>query len=253
MFLREKTYRQQCLLAQYIRSGDEKILDELDAVNVRGIRYYRELIINIIYDGISNAYPITTDFFGKKKMMQLTHEFFTHVKCQTPQVWAMPREFMDYIQEHRIELYLKYPFLHDLLLFEWIEIEIFMMPDKHLPYVSEKGNILTDRLVLNPEIQILVLHYPVHLLHPKNIKKKHKGEYLLLVYRHPENKQVIFTELNYFAYQIIKSLNQNPTSISELRDNFANSNFKIDDNNIVHFIESALENKIIIGFQREFP
>lgn len=248
MFLKEKTYRQQFLLAQYTRSGDEKIIDQLDAVNVRGIRYYRELIFNIIYDGICNAYPITTDFLGEKKMMELTHQFFSHFKCKTPQVWAMPGEFIEYIREYQIELCLKYPFLYDLLLFEWIEIELFMMPDKTLPNVSEKGDILTDKLVLNPETKALFFYYPVHLLHPKNIKKKHKGEYFLLAYRHPESKQVIFTELNHLAYQIIRSLNEKPTSFSEIRKQLLASDFQVDEN-LIHFIEMAFENKIIIGFQ----
>lgn len=62
MYLKEKTKRQQSLLAQFTRTGDQTIITHLDGIKVQGIRYYRELIFNIIYDGISNAYPITTNF-----------------------------------------------------------------------------------------------------------------------------------------------------------------------------------------------
>ncbi|GCD79848.1 HvfC/BufC N-terminal domain-containing protein [Schleiferia thermophila] len=249
MYLKEKTKRQQSLLAQFTRTGDQTIITHLDGIKVQGIRYYRELIFNIIYDGISNAYPITTNFLSERVMMNLTHQFFSHFKCQTPQVWAMPKEFMDYIIQNQTKLCLKYPFLSDLLLFEWAEIEMFMMPDQPFPNFSEKGNIATDKVVLNPEIQVLYFQYPVHILHPRKIKKKHKGEYFLLAYRHPESKQVIFTELNRFAYLIIEALHQRPLSIEELLKKFFNS-YSENEEAIVHFIKQAYENKIILGFAK---
>jgi len=55
------------------------------------------------------------------------------------------------------------PHFIDLLILEWAEIEVFMMPNHKVEFsllVNWKENVL----VLNPYLQIFHLEYPVHLL-----------------------------------------------------------------------------------------
>lgn len=249
MLLKENTYHQQSLLAKYTRTGDDQIIEQLQNFKPKGIKYYRHLIFNIIYDGVSNAYPITTDFFGEEKMKELADDFFKNHSCQTFQVWEMPREFKDYIIEKRKDLCEQYPFLPDLLLFEWMEIEIFMMPDEPLPEYSNQGNILKDKLVLNPELQILFFQYPVHLYHPQKIKQEHKGEYFVLIHRHPDTKEVIFTELSPATVKIIEALYEQPLNFDEIQKLFPNSSLH-QKNQLKKFIHQSIQNKIILGFKK---
>lgn len=250
MWLKESTYTQQSLLAQYTRSGDESIIPKLQHIKEKGIRYYRQLIFNIVWDGISNAYPILTDFLGEEKMKTLVHDFFTQHPCQTFQVWEMPKEFKDYIIQNNHSVCSEHPFIPDLLLFEWMEIELFMMPDEPLPSFTKQGNILKDKLVLNPEIQILFLQYPVHLLHPEKIEPQHKGEYFVSVHRHPESKEVLYTELTAAAAKIIEHLFEQNLSINELQQLFPNPSLQLKEQ-IKQFIRTSMNNGLLLGFEQK--
>ncbi len=241
---------QQSILAEYTRTGNEKLIHKLQNVKEKGIRYYRELIFNIAHDTITNAYPILTDFLGNEQMQTLINNFYTHHHCQTYQVWRMPEEFKDFVTQSETALIEKYPFIPDLLHFEWIEIEVFMMPDETFPKYQKSGNILKDKLVLNPEIKILALQYPVHFLHPSKITEKEKGQYFVLVHRHPESKEVVFTNLNALGVKIILHLNGEPLSIDEIEQKIVQQPSLKLKNQIKQLVRECLNSQIIIGFQK---
>ncbi|GAB4202165.1 MAG: hypothetical protein Fur0023_07690 [Bacteroidia bacterium] len=249
MWLNKDTYTQQSLLAEYTRSGDASVLSQLQGIKEKGIRYYRHLIFNIIWDGVTNAYPITTDFFGEEKMKEIVDDFFRHHRCQTFQVWQMPLEFKDYVIQNRQDLIQQYPFLPDLLLFEWMEIEIFMMPDEELSAYSDKGNILKDKLILNPEMQILNLQYPVHIYHPKKIKDSQRGDYFVLMHRHPEDGDVLFSDISELSVKVLEYLFEKPMSFSELchQLNIESSQLKTE---LRKFLVKGMESKFILGFEK---
>lgn len=241
---------QQSILAEYTRTGNDTLLQKLQGIKEKGIRYYRELIFNIAWDTITNAYPILTDFLGNEPMRSLVNNFYTQHRCQTYQVWRMPEEFKDFVIQNETALIEKYPFIPDLLHFEWIEIEVFMMPDETFPEHHKNGNILKDKLVLNPEIKILALQYPVHLFHPSKITEKEKGQYFVLVHRHPESKEVVFTNLNALGVKIILHLNEESLSINDMEQKIApQSSLQIKDQ-IKQFVRECLNSQIIIGFQK---
>ncbi len=239
-----ETFQQQSLLAQYVRTGEEKILEKLKNIKPKGIKYYRNLIFNIVTDSIFTAYPIMTDFFGEEKMKEIVHNFFVNHKCQTFQVWKMPEEFKEYFLKNRNVLIQKHPFLPDLLLLEWKEIEFFMMPDNVLPEFSELGNLETDKLLLNPELQILSFQYPVHIKHPRNITPEDKGEFFVLIHRHPGTKDVFFTHLTSAAVLIVGALYEQPLSLNEMENLLP---FRKEQ--MLSILEKALQSKIILGFQ----
>jgi hypothetical protein len=249
MWLNKNTYIQQSLLAEYTRTNNEAILSQLIGIKEKGIRYYRQLIFNIIWDGVSNAYPITTDFLGEESMKNIVNDFFQHHRCQTFQVWQMPMEFKDYVIQNRQDLIQQYPFLPDLLLFEWMEIEIFMMPDEEYPDYSEKGNILKDKLILNPEIQILNLQYPVHVYHPQKIKENQKGNYFVLIHRHPEDKDVLFSDISEMSVKVLEHLSEQPLSFSELCEQMPVESLSLK-TELRKFLVKGMESRFILGFKK---
>lgn len=248
MLLKSSTYNQQSLLAEFTRTGNEEIIQQLKGINLKGIKYYRQLIFNIIQDSITNAYPILTDFLGDQEMNNLIHRFFSNHKCQTYQVWEMPKEFKDYVILNETKLIEEYPFIPDLLLFEWMEIELFMMEDLEIPTHQSTGNILKDKLVLNPEIQILSLQYPVHIKHPKKITNNDKSNYFVVLHRHPETKEIIFTEVNSLAVKIIELLYEEEKNLNDLLNTIFERPSLKNKEDIKKFIHNALETKMILGF-----
>ena len=249
MLLKSSTYQQQSLLAEFTRTGNEEILKQLKGINHKGIKYYRHLIFNIIQDGITNAYPILTDFLGEHEMNNLIHRFFSNHRCQTYQVWQMPKEFKEYVIQQESNLIETYPFIPDLLLFEWMEIELFMMEDDEIPKYQPTGNILKDKLVLNPEIQILSMQYPVHIKHPKLIKNNDKGTYFVALHRHPETKEIIFTNIDFSSLRIIELLYDEEKNFDDLLNTIFEKPSLKNKDELKKFIRNALETKMILGFK----
>lgn len=249
MLLKNTTYKQQSLLAEYTRTGDEQIIHQLQGVKEKGIKYYRELIFNIVWDGITNAYPIMTEFLGEDNMKELVHRFFSRHKCLNPQVWAMPKEFMDYVNAYEKELINTHKFLSELMLFEWKEIELYMMPDKKSFDCIKKGSEYSDKLVINPEIEIIHLQYPVFLIHPEEMEEGMKGHYILLMHRTPDSKEVDFDVIFEYVEKFLKLLLEKPLSFREVEKKGL---FTIQERNqLKEFISIALNKGILLGFLKQ--
>jgi hypothetical protein len=66
----------------------------------------------------------------------------------------------------------QFPFLLELLQFEWLEIEVFMMEDADIPRFVPESTSKQKILVGNPEIKILGLQYPIHTKKPRILQKQ---------------------------------------------------------------------------------
>ncbi|MFN3952015.1 MAG: putative DNA-binding domain-containing protein [Thermaurantimonas sp.] len=240
------TFEQQVLLSRYVRTGEEAFISQLHNVRPEGIKHYRRLIFSIVNDAITTAFPIMTDFFGKTGMDAIVDRFFTNHECKESKLWAMPGEFYEYVMHNERELLTQHPFLSDLMLFEWEEVRLYMMPDIPARPYTISGSIFNHRLVINPEFSILSFEYPVFLLHPKECTKQSRGEYLLLMYRHQESKDVVFCAISYAVEKFLKLLTVNPFSFNELEEVYY---FKPQEIlQIKAFIPEAIKQGIILGF-----
>lgn len=240
------TFQQQVLLSRYVRTGEEDLISSLRHTRTKGIQYYRQLIFNIIEDSITTAYPIMTDFLGEEAMQKVVSRFLAYHECKASQLWAMPGEFLEYVRDNEHELMLQNPFLRDLMLFEWEEVRLYMMPDIPPRPFTISGSIFNHRLVINPEFSILSLEYPVFLLHPQNCTEQSRGEYLLLMYRHQDTGDVLFCAISYAVEKFLKLLTVGPFSFNELEDIY---HFKPQEIlQIKAFIPEAIKQGIILGF-----
>jgi hypothetical protein len=226
---------------QFLKTGDPDSLQKLKCSNYNGIQHYRNLVVNIFSEMIVNAFPIFYDFLGEERMEKLILEFMKNYSCQNFQVWKMPCEFKEYVITSQKELISRFPFIPDLLLFEWIEIEVFMMPDLNTKEES------SGKLYLNQESKILFLQYPVYKIHPSKIKKEDKGDYYLFLYRHPESKKVIFSEINIFALKIMNFLYEEPKTFDEILKEFGLKKEQKEVREIKKWLRQANHSQIILG------
>lgn len=210
--LKEKTRRQQSMLAEYCRSN--KLAEELEVRKER-VHHYRRLVFNIILDMMETLYPISKRLFSEAEWEQLIHRFFENYKCTDPQVWKMPRFLIDYVQEYEKDILQKHPFLTDLLFIEWKELEWFTNEDQSPIEIKNGFNFY-----IHPEHEILLLNYPVFKKEGLDFWLHNKGKYFLLIYRHPENRKVYYYELDAltsFIWESIKEGKQKADILSELR------------------------------------
>lgn len=251
MLLREETYQQQSNLSHYCRTGEQL---PLIGVNEKRIHHYPRLVFNVINDTLRSAFPLTLDLFSDEEWETTTRRFFASHRCSSYAVWKMPYEFYQYVILEENELNNKFPFLADLLFFEWTEIEIHMMEDKIFPKVFSKGDFENDVIELNPEHKILQMKYPVHLKNPNEITDADKGEFYVLIFRQPETGKVQFVDISFFFFWLIQKFMHEQTSLTLLLDE-AEKTFGVEKSsllaNTVPFLMELHENNFILGFRNE--
>jgi uncharacterized protein len=248
MQLLETTHKHQSSLANYCRTGK---LDNIPGIKKENITQYHRLVYNVVDDTLQSAYPLTYNLLTKKEWNKAVSDFLIDHSCQSPQVWYMPKEFYLYVVNSAGSLLKKYPFLEELLSFEWMETELFMMEDKPVK-AKNNGDVLKDRLVINPEHQFLSFSYPVHNKKAKLIKEADKQNYFVIGHRDLDGS-VIFTDLSPALVRLLEYLNEAPASLKELIKQFT-SEFNItlketDQQSIISFFENAFQQNLIIGFK----
>jgi len=244
--LTKETQTVQHQMATYCKTGEATQI--LGAKQDR-LHNYRRLIYNIIDDAIENAYPIARNIIPSEQWQEMVDTFIAEHKCQHPQIMHMPGEFIEFTEKHRYAEKFNIPFLHDLLHFEWAEVEVHTMKDQVIPDFLEDGNFLTEQLIFSPYIQIIELEYPIHRLKTASMEDE-KGEYYLLVYRQ-ESGTVQYVELNQLTAYLLHSILQNECTLNEVisplienTDENTASNFTA---NALQFLENLVNMGILKG------
>lgn len=250
MQLLESTHDVQSALANFCRSGE---MPQIKGANNRNLPHYRRLVRNIFNDNLTTAYPITHEFLSYDQWENLVDEFMILHASSSPQVWQMPRQLWEYVSSLDHPLVTQHAFLPELLWFEWLEVELYMMKDLRVSYRPE-GDIYKDKLVINPEHSLQHFQWPVFLKSPRDINPDDKGHYFLVLYRNPETGSVRFMSLSPYMVRMIELLAEEPASMDEILANLSLEIHSVttEDQNkeIEKFFKEMLEKKLILGFQR---
>jgi hypothetical protein len=206
------TYLQhQSALARYCRTG---VPESIPGIHAEHILQYRRLVYNVFDDMLANAFPLTVQLLPADLWKEWVQLFVASHACQSPQVWYMPREFYVFLREQPERWQERYPFLAELLWFEWVEIELFMMEDQPLPVVATRPDTEV-RYRLNPEHRLLLLEYPVHRQLAKDITETNRGRYVVLAHR-DRSGEVLFTEISLPTAWMMEKIAEADHSFNEL-------------------------------------
>lgn len=212
MPLLDSTRVSQQSLANYCRTGE---YTPIAGVREQHVQHYRRLVYNVIDDTLRSAYPLTFQLLNATEWNGLVQEFFREHACSSPQVWYMPKEFYEYFTQHQPEWWEKYPFIMELMLFEWLEVEVYMMEDRAAS-LSFTGDLLKQPLALNPEHHLQYFTWPVHLKNAAQINPSDKGHYFLALHRHPNSGDVLFTSLSPALVCMLEYLQEAPATMETL-------------------------------------
>lgn len=244
------TIQIQSDLASYCRTGE---LKDIPGLTKGRVRHYRRLVFNVVSNTLEQAYPLSCDLLGEEAWNKIVNDFFSGHDAQSPQVWKLPLEFYEWAVENNQDEKTNFEFLNDLLLFEWLEIEVFTMPDIDLPAYRAYGDYLTDPLVINQEYRIIELSYPVHKV---SLEKciDHKGKYFLLAFREPSSKKVQFIELSIFYVFILERIISQGSGLADVLVEAVTA-FKLENEmdintKVKSFFEQLHTKGFILGFSK---
>ncbi len=202
MLLKTETYNQQSNFAQYCRDGKEVALNGIIAER---LPHYRRLIFNIVKDAMETTFPIAFKYIESEIWYEMIYNFFSRHKCSDPHVWRMPKEFVDFCKTENYLTKYNLPYLNNLLYFEWLEAEFYMMEDLQYPLYNNSNFQLKEKIAVNPEHKIIKLEYPVHMDEPSVAVSK-KGDYFLLIFREKDTGKVQFVNLSVLFTFLIENI-----------------------------------------------
>lgn len=235
-------------LGKFVRTGKSKPKSSIN----ENIDQYRRLVFNNVLDIIESTFPLAFKLVGTVRWTKLVKEYFALHACISPQFWQMPKEFFEYVKSNAIVLNEKFPQLINLLEMEWLETEVFMMPDESIPLFYIEGNLSEDKLIINPEIKIIPLNYPVYSKKANKITMADYSQYFISIHRRNSDKNVSINELGLIQVEILLSLNEKSSSVHELMHYIqSNSNYKLYTlEELIQFINFCFNQELILGYKK---
>lgn len=177
---------------------------ELHPTLPKKIALYQTLIRNKIDYVLRRTFPLTHHLLQGEQWDELTRTFIAKEDLPSPFFWKMAESFAQFVQKNHFAELFNFPYLNDLVHFEWIEIELYMMPD--IPRENHSG------LHLNPESHILTYSYPV--FEKKKLPRPMiKGTYPLFAFRQPKTGDVHFIALSPFFQTVLELIEKQQSDV----------------------------------------
>lgn len=232
---------------QYLRTGS---LPADLKINPQRAEVYLELFKNNMEDTLKRGYPLTVHLLSEEQWREIVDAFLRNEDSTSPYIWKMPQAFAEFVRSNNWQDRLKIPYLADLIDFEWLEIELFMMPDHPKKNFSRQGDLLNDILYFNPESTIVSYDYPV-FEKKKLPREMQKGTYFLLAFRHPETGAIHFVSLSPFFLALLTLLKEKKLTGKKALIKAAKL-FKLDEKQVFpqgeKFLSDLFEQSAIYGF-----
>lgn len=211
MYLNKETIEIQDSLAAYCKTGE---LQEIENVLNDRVKHYRRLVFTNVKNTLERAYPITLEWLSDEEWDLLVNDFFKSHDAQSPKIWELPKEFMEFAKQNNYANSLNKPALNDLLLVEWVEIEVHTMMDIDIDSKMLGGDS-SEVLVLTPEYNLLRLDYPVHIFNGDDSLDK-KGDWFIYIFRNRETDGVQFLNISALHVFVLEKLYENPITLNNL-------------------------------------
>lgn len=250
MPLLESTKDIQNKLGKYCQTGDATI--HVVGARKERLPHYRRLVFNVVLDSLTSAFPLTKKLLGHDRFETLCHDFFSNHACQEAQVYKMTGEFAQYFQQKRDSMLVQeFPFISELLDFEWTEMDMYMMEDIPINReIKDNGDWLYDLIALNPESKLLQYTYPVYKKKPTELDQSDKALYYCYAYRQPGTGKILFLDLSPLVAVIISQVANGHTLsdiFSALLEEGVNMS-SVQKERILSFLKAETRNGFSLGF-----
>jgi hypothetical protein len=205
----EALIRLQTSFAAHIR--DPQGVAAPEGIEDRRMGIYRELFFNNISGFLSSNFPVLRTLYEDDEWIKLCREFFRDYRCHTPLFPELPREFLQYLQDHRQGHDSDPPFMLELAHYEWVELALSLdEAEFDTSEVNPDGDMLSGIPVLSPLAWPLSYQYPVHRIRvdfqPDTPPEKTTH---LLVWR-KQDDSIKFMELNEISLLLVQELKKEP-------------------------------------------
>lgn len=204
--------------------GKEVNAKELNA----RLHTYHELIEYRFYEVISNAFPILRSKVDEAAWDQTIASFVAR-KPKSPYIWETPHEFMQFVVKRRL---FDFPWLKDLMWFEWMEIKLTMIEEQH--YLKTESFDWDQQWSTAKSAAIKLLRYPVH----QESDFEEKGRFPIILYNHQDDNEIYCLEITEFLHRFLTLLQEGKNPRESLK--ITCKKFKLDQDEVQELLNGAL-------------
>lgn len=126
------------------------------ALHAERMQIYRDLLFNNVCSFINLVYPITRALLPAIQWQKLLTEFFQQAQCESPFYNDISLQFREYLTDCQHPSLHEYPWLAELLQFEWLELYLDTVQ------IEKKRLTRQSEWQLNTQVWVLVYQYPVY-------------------------------------------------------------------------------------------
>jgi hypothetical protein len=182
-----------------------------DGIEDRRMEIYRNLFFNNICSFLSANFPVLKSLYQDDAWNRLCREFYRDYRSHTPLFPEIPREFLQYLQDHRHDHPQDPPFMLELAHYEWIELALSLdetvIDDIE---VDPRGDLLNGIPVLSPLAWPLSYQYPVHRIREDFQPGTAPGEATHLLVWRRKDFTIKFMQLNEISLLLIQKMKEEP-------------------------------------------
>lgn len=205
--------REQLQLTAWLREPDTRPMPA-HMPPVR-LQIYRELLFNNVAGFIENGFPVLREHLPVDLWNKLVQQFFATHHCQTPYFHGIAEEFLRFFQGLDWPELADYPWVAELVHFEWVELAADIAEAEPVPPgVDPDGDLLQGRPFVSSLVWPLVYHWPVHKFRDNLPASKPADPVCLLVYRDAEH-DVGMLEITPLTAVLLEQLQANQDSSGE--------------------------------------
>lgn len=180
---------------------------------------YRELVTERMMQSIQNISPVARTLLSEKEWWKL---LWAYLKASPPKseiLRELAWELSQFCKTQPHPLKKKYPYLGELLEYEYLEIAMRFAPE-------DGGKTPKGMLRVNPAHVLAEYRWPVHFIRDdfSDHRKMPQGQYLIVLWREPKTLEVKFMEVNPLVASLIKTLEKAPAKGEDLLRSLARKN-----------------------------
>lgn len=202
---------------------------------------YSELVYNRFEDFVRTSFPLFTSFV-EDDLGGILKEFVRR-EHRSPFLIDVGGEFLDFFVSLKHPVKERYPFLEELLLLEWLEIEVFNAPDDR----ASEGFFWEESYRLSSTARLLELKYPVHRSESLSAEEigKAEGRYYLLFYRGKDD-EVRNVELTEFVFSFLTDVAKGEPPLEVLKNKDLGEEAEEVRSYLDRFMKELVELKVIV-------
>lgn len=126
------------------------------ALPAERMQIYRDLLFNNVCSFIDLVYPVARAMLPELQWQKLLTEFFQKAKCDSPFYNDISLQFREYLTDCQHPILQEYPWLVELLQFEWLELYLDTVELEKITITRQ------SEWQLNTQVWVLVYQYPVY-------------------------------------------------------------------------------------------